>query len=206
MLKKCVNVKEKTIRLLLIPFTKNIYQINHQDDCMYESNIEKAEKAAIIECVRREMAPIHDRAMERKRMLGDYEYHVAFSYASEQENYVEPLAFKLQSQGIRVFYDKFEVPKLWGKDLLECLEEIYTKKAKYCVIFISADYERKLWTIHERKCAQERAFKERKEYILPVRFDDTVVRGIRETIGYIDARKTPIEKLAEIIIKKLSND
>lgn len=91
-----------------------------------------------------------------------------------------------------------------GKDLYEYLDNIYRKKSKYCVIFISAEYSKKLWTTHERKSAQARAFEERVEYILPVRFDDTEIPGIRPTIGYIDAQKTPPEELAKIIKRKLS--
>jgi hypothetical protein len=106
---------------------------------------------------------------------------------------------------IKVFYDEFEEHNLWGKDLYEYLDEIYRKKSKYCVIFISAEYAKKLWTTHERKSAQARAFEERVEYILPVRFDDTEIPGIKPTISYIDARETTTEELAKIIIQKLSN-
>jgi hypothetical protein len=48
-------------------------------------------------------------------------------------------------------------------------------------VFISSHYARKLWTNHERKSAQARAFKERSEYLFPARFDDTDVPGILST-------------------------
>ncbi|CAA6827818.1 MAG: Unknown protein [uncultured Thiotrichaceae bacterium] len=102
-----------------------------------------------------------------------------------------------------VFYDKFEEAKLWGKDLYVYLNEIYREKAKYTIMFISENYSEKLWTNHERKSMQERAFRESREYILPARFDDTEIPGVSTTVGYIDLRiKTPIE-LSELVIEKL---
>jgi hypothetical protein len=133
-----------------------------------------------------------------------FESDVALSFASEQRDYVKPLAIKLRNMGIRVFYDEFEEHNLWGKDLPEYLEEIYWKKSKYCAIFISNEYAKKSWTTHEKKNALARALEERAEYILPVRFDDTEIPGIRPTIGYIDARKTSTEDLAKIIKWKVS--
>lgn len=69
---------------------------------------------------------------------------------------------------------------------------------------MSAEYAKKLWTTHEKKSALARALEERSEYILPVRFDDTEIPGIRPTIGYIDARRTSTEELAKIIKLKVS--
>jgi hypothetical protein len=58
---------------------------------------------------------------------------------------------------------------------------VYANRARFTVVFISSHYARKLWTNHERKSAQARAFKERSEYLLPARFDDTDVPGILST-------------------------
>jgi hypothetical protein len=107
---------------------------------------------------------------------------------------------------VSVFYDSFENVNLWGKDLYEKFDDIYRKQAKYCVMFISRHYAEKLWTNHERKSAQARAFKENKEYILPVKLDDTELPGIRETIGYLDLRKMSIDELVTITRRKLRDN
>jgi len=73
------------------------------------------------------------------------------------------------------------------------------------VVFLSQSYAKKLWTRHELKQAQARAFMEHKEYILPVRIDETEIPGINETIGYIDLRSTPMEEIADQLVKKLSS-
>ncbi len=132
-----------------------------------------------------------------------YEYDVALSFAGEDREYVEDTALILRGYGVKVFYDKFEEADLWGKDLFTHLKEIYSKRAKYTIMFISKHYKNKLWTTHERKSMQERAFRESEEYILPARFDNTEIPGLYETIGYIDLRtKTPSE-LTDLVLKKL---
>jgi hypothetical protein len=61
----------------------------------------------------------------------------------------------------------------------------------------------RLWTRHELRSAQARAFSESREYLLPVRFDDTALPSINPPVGYIDLRfKTP-EALAELIVQKV---
>ncbi|MCK4680040.1 TIR domain-containing protein, partial [bacterium] len=102
-----------------------------------------------------------------------------------------------------VFYDKYNEVDLWGKDLYTHLDAVYRTKGKYCIMFISSAYRAKLWTNHERESAQARAFAESEEYILPVRFDDTEIPGVRPTTGYISARDCTPTELAEKILEKL---
>lgn len=130
-----------------------------------------------------------------------FKYDVALSFAGEERDYVQKVANSLKNR-IKFFYDQFEDVDLWGKDLFTHLDEVYKKDARYCVMFISKNYAKKLWTNHERQSAQERAFEENKEYILPVRFDDTEIPGIRSTVGYIDGSVTSPEQLADMIIEK----
>ncbi|MGG3640138.1 TIR domain-containing protein [Bacillus gobiensis] len=104
------------------------------------------------------------------------------------------------------FYDDYEKSSLWGKDLYTHLQDVYFQEAKYTIMFISSHYAQKLWTNHERKNAQARAFQENKDYILPARFDDTEIPGLLPTIGYIDLRELEPMKFGELIIEKLEND
>jgi hypothetical protein len=136
-------------------------------------------------------------------MVRSYDYDVALSFAGEERNYVRAVAASLRSQEVKVFFDEYEQVDMWGKDLYEHLHEVYSTKAKYCVIFISEAYSRKIWTTHERKSAQERALQEHREYILPARFDDTELPGIGSTTGYIDLRNLAPDELAKIIVEKL---
>jgi hypothetical protein len=130
-------------------------------------------------------------------------YDVALSFAGEDREYVEEVASILKSLGVRVFYDKYEKVSLWGKNLYLHLQDVYAQRARYTVMFISKHYKGKLWTNHERESAQARAFSEKKEYILPARFDDTQIPGILSTVGYIDLNEYTPTQFADLIRQKI---
>jgi hypothetical protein len=133
-----------------------------------------------------------------------FRFDVALSFAGEDRVYVGDIAERLRGRDVRVFYDQYEQATLWGKDLYEHLDYVYQRAARYCVLFASEHYARKVWTNHERKSAQARALHENEEYILPVRFDDTEIPGLRSTVAYIDARSTTQDELIALILAKLN--
>ena len=136
---------------------------------------------------------------------GPLEYDVALSFAGEDRPIAEKLAQLLSAKRVRVFYDKYEQANLWGKDLYQHLQVVYRDKARFCVVFLSGAYARKLWTKHELRQAQARAFEENTEYILPLKLDDTEIPGINQTVGYVDSRSIPIEQVADLILQKLNS-
>ena len=85
-------------------------------------------------------------------------YDVALSFAGEDREYAETLRDLLIAGGYKSFYDEDELASLWGKNLYDYLSSVYKDRARYCVMFLSKHYERKLWTNHERQMAQARAF------------------------------------------------
>jgi len=135
--------------------------------------------------------------------LSRYDFDIAVSFAGEDRETIQRYCKILSSNGLRVFYDKYERIGLWGANLYDKLDEVYRTKALFCVIFISKHYAAKVWTNHERQSAQARALQENREYVLPVRLDDTDILGIPPTIGYEDLRKISVEKLAEMTVKKV---
>lgn len=133
----------------------------------------------------------------------DKKYDIAISFAGEDRGIAEDLATKLKNHDVDVFYDNFEKSELWGKNLYDYLTEIYSEKSKYCIMLISESYSNKLWTTLERQSAQARAFRENREYILPIRLDNTKIKGINETIGYIDYNSHSIEEIVGFVLDKL---
>ena len=131
------------------------------------------------------------------------EYDIAISFAGENRAVAEEIAKKLTSSGIKVFYDSYEKATLWGKDLYEHLNDVYKNKATFCLMIISNDYKQKQWTNHERKAAQARAFSQNKEYILPLKLDDTEIPGLNETIGYVDFRNSDADEIIGLLKSKL---
>ena len=130
-------------------------------------------------------------------------YDVVFSFAGEDRRYVSAVARYLRTHGVRVFYDEYELAHLWGKDLAEHFDMVYGESGRFCVIFISRHYVEKMWTRHERRTALARAIREHGEYILPARFDDSKVDGIRTTVAHISLEGLGPAKFAKEIIKKL---
>jgi hypothetical protein len=131
-------------------------------------------------------------------------YDVCLSFAGEDRVYVEQVAAALVERGITVFYDAYEKSRLWGKDLYQHLAEVYTDRARYCIIFVSEHYAAKLWTSHELRSAQARAFESvDQEYILPARFDGTDIPGLFSTTAYVDLADIEPETLADMVADKL---
>lgn len=131
-------------------------------------------------------------------------YQVSLSFAGEEREYAQRVAATLKSKNVSVFYDDYEEVNLWGMDLYQHLNDIYKNKSEYCIVFISESYANKLWTRHELKSAQTRAFTENREYILPVKLDDTELPGIDATVGYVDGRKKTPEEIAELAFQKIN--
>lgn len=131
-------------------------------------------------------------------------YDVALSFAGEDREYVDRVAEALAAKGVKVFYDNFEEADLWGKDLYSHLADVYGSQARFTVMFVSKAYGAKLWTNHERKAAQAKAFTQNSEYILPVRIDDTEIPGMLPTTSYVLASKKSPAQLASLVVKKLT--
>lgn len=132
-----------------------------------------------------------------------YEYDVAFSFAGEDRAYADKVAKILKACKINIFYDDFENNKLWGEDLYKLLAEVYSKKSKFVVIFISEHYVKKKWTKHELKYICDGIFNE-KIKLLPVKLDNTEISEIPTTTGYLE--KIEPEKLAYLILKKINKN
>lgn len=132
-----------------------------------------------------------------------HEYEIVLSFAGEDREYVEKVAHILRANEVSLFYDNYEEASLWGKDLVEHLHKVYSGSGRYCVMFISKHYGEKVWPTHERRSAFEKAIEAKEEYILPARFDDTEIPGLRKTIGYVDLRRKSPEHLVILILQKL---
>lgn len=141
--------------------------------------------------------------MTRGHRSDEQQFDVCLSFAGEDRQFVRAVADHLKAKGVRVFFDEYEEIGLWGKDLYEHLDDVYKNAARYCVIFASRSYAKKLWTSHERRSAQERALKENREYILPARFDKTPIPGLRDTVGYVSLRKHSPQSFAELVRLKV---
>ena len=58
--------------------------------------------------------------------------------------------------------------------------------------------------MHELKNAQNRAFHENKEYILPIYLEDVELEGLIDTIGHLKTSEYTYEEICDIIIEKIN--
>ncbi len=153
------------------------------------------------EITRRIVAPKSPKDSMPKSTL---KFDVAISFAGTERKFAEDLATRVKAEGLHVFYDRFFPEDLWGKNLGEFFHEIYSKRSRFCVIFVSNEYLNREWTVHERRSAQERMLKEKgNEYILPIKVEDVELPGIPSTIGYLPI-STGIDNIAKVLIRKLN--
>lgn len=131
------------------------------------------------------------------------EYDVALSYDGTHREYVARVGRALEDQGVRVFLDVLDPARQWGHDLAVFFDEVFRRQARFAVVFVSEEYVERTFTTLEFRSALARAITEREPYLLPVRFDDVELPGLRPTIGFLDARKMTAEEIAEAVLSKL---
>ena len=137
--------------------------------------------------------------MEPKRR-----YDVALSFAGKQRPIAEEIATLVKDAGYAVFYDGFEEANLWGKELTTELEAIYRDQARYCVILVSPEYAKGVWTNVERQQALSRAISEQdREYILPVVVEDAKVPGLATTVKWLSLEEEGTAGIVRKLLAKL---
>lgn len=139
-------------------------------------------------------------------MTSAFDFDVALSFAGEDREVARVIGEIAQANGLRVFVDEFYVQELWGRNLVEELEDIYARRAHYCLILISEAYCRKPYTNAERRFALDRAIREREEYILPVVLDDSWPPGLPRSTSILDLRRYTPQEVGAILVRKLKPD
>jgi len=145
--------------------------------------------------------------MDHTHTMGDdaeFEFDVAVSFAGEDREFVVDVVRSVKDD-LHVFYDEDYLYETWGEDLVEYFSELYQRRARFVVMFVSTHYAEKLWTNVERRAAIARAAAQRGAYILPVRLDDTQLPGLLPTVGYIDARKVGLDGIVKALQTKIGN-
>ncbi len=131
-------------------------------------------------------------------------FDVAVSFAGTERDHAQRLSEIVRDAGFKVFYDNFYPEHLWGKDLVAFFDDIYRGKSRYCVIFVSKEYLKRIWTNLERRSAQAKALELKGgEYILPVFVDDSELPGMPKTVGHVRLGERSIEEIAALLIRKL---
>lgn len=137
-------------------------------------------------------------------MSSELKYDIALSFAGEQRSYVERVYNALVKKGVKPYYDEAEAATTLGANLIDHFGDIFGKKARFCAMFISKEYIAKPWTNFERQFIEERQLYEQ-GYIIPIRFDDSELKGLPSTIGYVKTQNYTPEELAEVLATKVES-
>jgi hypothetical protein len=134
-------------------------------------------------------------------------YHLAFSFAGEQRDYVERTKEECEDIGLEVMYDLDRGADMWGDDFIMQQRQIYSAKTLFVVAFISADYLRKPVPRDEFKAAMWTDVQRGGGYILPLLMDDVDAPPelLHPSTAYIKVRQgrpTP-QELAVLLNRKL---
>lgn len=113
-------------------------------------------------------------------------YDIALSFSGCDRVTIEPFARQLIQGGLSVFYDRDEYARNWGRDLALLLHEIYSKRARHVIIFVSQHYLDQPWTIHELRSALECMIQSRRDdYILAVQLENVRLPGLPASSVYM---------------------
>lgn len=134
-------------------------------------------------------------------------FNVGLSFAEEDRPVARKLACSLKKKfKLYVFFDEFEEIRITGSFLSEELYQIFRNETEYYIPIISRHYKEKPFARHEWRAIQDRTFAEPDlTFIFPVRLDNAEIPGLFSNIRYLSLKKYPIDKIAEIIYKKIAS-
>lgn len=130
-------------------------------------------------------------------------FQIAISFAGAQRAYAERLTAALQSKGVATFYDNLFRHELWGEQLHEKFHDIFGGQADYAIVLISKEYVERIWPRYEGRIILDHAMKVEGAYILPIRFDEAVLKGLPDTVHYEKASEMSPEQISVLVCKKL---
>jgi Subtilase family/TIR domain len=136
-------------------------------------------------------------------------FAVAFSFAGEQNDYVERVWKALRLYGRlprrRIFYHKVLEGELSRPNLDVYLQDIYLNQTDLLVVFLSAEYATKEWTGLEWRVVREMIKQKKSSAVMPIRFDETDIPGLFSIDGYVSAAGREPEDVADDILDRLES-
>jgi hypothetical protein len=136
-------------------------------------------------------------------MKREPEFEVLLSFAGPERVYARAIFAICSANGIKIFLDEEFQHEIWGKNLVEYLDQMYRERGAFCVALISHGYCERAFTKVERRAAFDRMIQEAGEYFLPVRVDDAWPQGLPKATAYLDLRIQGVIGVCETLLRKL---
>ncbi|WP_355585626.1 TIR domain-containing protein [Xanthomonas cannabis] len=137
--------------------------------------------------------------------LEEIRFKVAFSFPGELRNFVRAVVERVKDGlgGEGVFYDDDFVAQLARPNLDNLLQTVYLNNSDLLVVFLSADYEKKMWCGVEWRAIRAVINNKADESVMLVRSDNAEIPGIFPQDGYIDFNRFTPEQVAGFVLQRV---
>lgn len=136
--------------------------------------------------------------------LEEMRFKVAFSFPGELRNDVKDVAdgVKASLPPGSVFYDDDFIAQLARPNLDTLLQAVYLKNSDLVVVFLSKDYESKLWCGIEWRAIRSIINSRSDETVMFVRSEECNVPGVFPQDGYVDMNRFPPDQIAKFVLER----
>ncbi len=142
---------------------------------------------------------------ERLGRLEELSFKVAFSFPSEVRDTISEVIACVKEHLPRgsVFYDNDFTAQLARPNLDNLLQHVYLNNSDLVVVFLSGDYERKLWCGIEWRAVRAIINNKNDHAVMFVRADDSNIPGVFPQDGYIDMTRFTPRQIADFILERI---
>lgn len=141
----------------------------------------------------------------RTGKLEELRFKVAFSFPSEVRGRVLEIVNHLKGAlpAGSIFYDNDFTAQLARPNLDSLLQTVYLRNSDLVVVFLSGDYERKMWCGIEWRAIRGIINNKSDHAVMFMRSDDAEIPGVYAHDGYIDINKFNSDQIAEFILERV---
>lgn len=131
------------------------------------------------------------------------DFDVLLSFAGPERHYARAIHDIGVANGLRVFLDEEFQHEIWGKNLIEYLDQTYRERGRFVLVLLSQTYRERAYTKVERRASFDRMINEGAEYLLPVKVDDSWIDGLPRSTAYLDLRTLGTLGVSKLLLQKI---
>jgi hypothetical protein len=137
--------------------------------------------------------------------LEELRFKVAFSFPGELRNRVSEIVSYTKDElpSGSVFYDDDFTAQLARPNLDNLLQTVYLNNSDLVVVFLSEDYEKKIWCGIEWRAVRGIINNKSDQTLMFVRADDAEIPGVFSHDGYVDLNRFNDKEIADFVIERV---
>lgn len=137
--------------------------------------------------------------------LEELRFKAAFSFPGELRDRVSEIVALVKDElpSGAVFYDDDFTAQLARPNLDNLLQTVYLNNSDLVVVFLSKDYEKKMWCGIEWRAVREIINNKSDHSLMFVRSDDSDIPGVFAHDGYIDVNRFNDKQIADFVVERI---